>query len=290
MVNVVVGEVLVRDGFQIVRRGWFDGTEVRLTSFTERYLRVDALKALMASEMVKLRGVYHRNVCKVRESIEIGEVLYVVHEKPWAGGRTLQDYVSEKGRMGEGYCRTVFSQLVAGLLHYHCNGVAHWDVHPRNVWLQLAEGMVLLNMGIGPLKFRGSVGVLQLVPEQLTCRAPEIFDGRTTMALEEGRQADTWSCGVVLYYMACGYLPFKDTRIRALRGRVRSRDPLYYPPWVSTSLRDLIDKLLQPDRHLRVDLCTALRHPWLQMNKDGHQREDGDIGAFRRLVKRLTTL
>ena len=46
--------------------------------------------------------------------------------------------------------------------------------------------------------------------------APEMIAGKRY----EGLNADIWSCGVILYAMVCGYLPFEDPNTSALYKKI----------------------------------------------------------------------
>ncbi len=46
--------------------------------------------------------------------------------------------------------------------------------------------------------------------------APEMIAGK----LYEGLPADIWSCGIILYAMLCGYLPFEDPNTSKLYKKI----------------------------------------------------------------------
>jgi 5'-AMP-activated protein kinase catalytic alpha subunit len=57
--------------------------------------------------------------------------------------------------------------------------------------------------------------------------APEMIAGKRY----NGLISDIWSCGIILYAMSCGYLPFEDL----------------IPGFISTNCKDLIKKILNTD-------------------------------------------
>ncbi|GJN40680.1 hypothetical protein PR202_gb29940 [Eleusine coracana subsp. coracana] len=77
------------------------------------------------------------------------------------------------------------------------------------------------------------------------------------------RKADVWSCGVVLFVIAAGYLPFNDGNLMGMyrkicAGRFRC------PKWFSPELRCLLGRMLDPVPDTRIGIGEVLDHPWLQ--------------------------
>mmetsp|Transcript_11769 Transcript_11769/g.35887 ORF Transcript_11769/g.35887 Transcript_11769/m.35887 type:complete len:295 (-) Transcript_11769:69-953(-) len=262
-----VGDVVEQDGFQNVRSGIYCGKDVRLTSFPPRYCNLRKVYELVSEELHRARRTSHRNVSGLKDVVFAHGSLFLVHEAVSTGLGSLQQIVDGRGALEESLCRSLFRSLVSGLLSYHAAGFAHWDIQPKHLYFSENHTLKLVNMGVGAIKLKATNGVLQFVPSQLTCRAPELFDGDTNLTINEGRAADAWSCGVVLYYMVCGFLPFNDSRIVALRKRIMSTDDLFFMPWVNSELRSLVSALLQNDPAKRMQLSDVLRHPWMLAQK-----------------------
>lgn len=72
--------------------------------------------------------------------------------------------------------------------------------------------------------------------------APEMIAGKKY----SGLMSDIWSCGVILFAMVCGYLPFEDPNTNLLYKKILNAD-FTIPSFVSDDCRDLMLKILNTD-------------------------------------------
>lgn len=76
-----------------------------------------------------------------------------------------------------------------------------------------------------------------------------------------GITVDIWSCGVILFAMVCGYLPFEDPNTGQLYKKILSAN-YQIPSFVSPECRDLIKKILDTDPRTRYTIPEIRDHPW----------------------------
>lgn len=89
--------------------------------------------------------------------------------------------------------------------------------------------------------------------------APELISGQ----LYAGPEVDIWSCGVILYAMLCGSLPFDDEFIPNLFRKIKS-GMFTLPNYLSHSSKDLILRMLVVDPLKRISMKDLKKHPWYQ--------------------------
>lgn len=87
--------------------------------------------------------------------------------------------------------------------------------------------------------------------------APEMIAGKRY----NGLISDIWSCGIILYAMSCGYLPFEDPNTNKLYKKILNCDYLI-PGFISTNCKDLIKKILNTDPQNRYTIKDIRSHDW----------------------------
>ena len=79
-----------------------------------------------------------------------------------------------------------------------------------------------------------------------------------------GLPADIWSLGIILYAMACGYLPFEDPNTGKLYKKILNCDYMI-PGFISASCKEMIKKILNTDPVTRPKAGEIRKHPWYQL-------------------------
>lgn len=103
---------------------------------------------------------------------------------------------------------------------------------------------------------------------------PEMISGHKY----HGLKSDIWSCGVVLYAMLCGYLPYEDPKTSNLYKQILSAD-YKLPKFLSEEAKDILARIFQTDPEKRIDIEGLRKHPWYRkaqpenMNFDYHLKK-----------------
>jgi len=71
--------------------------------------------------------------------------------------------------------------------------------------------------------------------------------------LYDGQKTDIWSCGVIMYALLCGYLPFEDENTQLLYKKILTAD-FHIPRFVSADGKDLIRNILMVDPMKRFSI------------------------------------
>ncbi|CAN1341110.1 CBL-interacting serine/threonine-protein kinase 8 [Linum perenne] len=115
------------------------------------------------------------------------------------------------GRLSEAEARRYFQQLIDGVDYCHSKGVYHRDLKPENLLLDSQGNLKISDFGLSALPPPG-VTLLRTTCGTPNYVAPEVLSHKGY----NGAVADVWSCGVILYVLITGYLPFDELDLTTL--------------------------------------------------------------------------
>ncbi|KAK7393741.1 hypothetical protein VNO78_22305 [Psophocarpus tetragonolobus] len=242
-------------------RSLLDGTTVAVKAIHKHNTVDPAIEPRIVREIHAMRRLHHHpNVLKIHEVLATKTKIYLIVD--FAPGGELFSKLSRRGRLHEPLARRYFSQLVSALRFCHRHGVAHRDLKPQNLLLDAAGDLKVSDFGLSALPEHRLNGLLHTACGTPAFTAPEIL----RRVGYDGGKADAWSCGVILYNLLAGHLPFDDSNIPAMWRRI-SRREYQLPPWISKSARSLIQKLLDPNPRTRISLENVFDEAWLKNRK-----------------------
>lgn len=179
-------------------------------------------------------------------------------------GGELFDYVQNHAPLPEEEAVRLFRQIIAGLGFCHRFNICHRDLKPENILLDGWHNVKLADFGMAALQPAGHW--LNTSCGSPHYAAPEIIYGRRY----RGDRADIWSCGIILYALLTGYLPF-DGGDLANTLRMVKKGEYFIPHEVSDESSDLIQRILQKKPEDRISMQDMFMHPLLKKYEPLHQ-------------------
>ena len=204
-----------------------------------------------------MKLIDHPYIMSLYDVYETGGELYLVLEH--VEGGELFDYLVKRGRLGENEARKFFQQMILGLDFCHKHLICHRDLKPENLLLDAKNNVKIADFGMASLQVTGKM--LETSCGSPHYASPEIIRGDRY----DGATSDIWSCGVILYALLTGSLPFDDENIRRLLSKVKNGQyalPDYIPP----SAGDLIKRMLVIDPTQRINIESIKQHPWFMLS------------------------
>ncbi|KAK6927298.1 Protein kinase domain [Dillenia turbinata] len=231
------------------------GHKVAIKILNRRKVKNMDMEEKVRREIKILRLFMHPHIIRLYEVIETPTDIYVVMEYVKSG--ELFDYIVEKGRLQEDEARNFFQQIISGVEYCHRNMVVHRDLKPENLLLDSKCNVKIADFGLSNIMRDGHF--LKTSCGSPNYAAPEVISGR----LYAGPEVDVWSCGVILYALLCGTLPFDDENIPNLFKKIKGG--IYtLPSHLSPGARDLIPRMLVVDPMKRMTIPEIRQHPWFQ--------------------------
>ena len=202
----------------------------------------------------------------------------------YACGGELFEYIVKQKKIREKEACKFFQQLVAGVEYINKLNVVHRDLKPENLLLDHKQNIKIVDFGLSNTY---KVGELLKTACGSPCyAAPEMIAGKKY----EGLKADLWSCGVILFAMICGYLPFEDSNTNTLYKKILAGDYLF-PKFISNDARDLIKSVLNVNPDNRFSIEEIRKHSFFSLVKEetrpgiliGYDHIIVDIEIFKKL-------
>ncbi|CAH9078323.1 unnamed protein product [Cuscuta europaea] len=207
-------------------------------------------------EISIMKLVRHPYVVRLHEVIASRTKIYIILE--FITGGELFDKIIHRGRLSEAESRRYFQQLIDGVAYCHTKGVYHRDLKPENLLLDSQGNLKISDFGLSAYPDQG-VSLLKTTCGTPNYVAPEVLSHRGY----NGALADVWSCGVILYVLIAGYLPFDDVDLTTLYGKIE-RAEFSCPSWFPVGAKSLIHKILDPNPEKRIQVEAIRNDEWFK--------------------------
>ncbi|CAK0843179.1 unnamed protein product [Prorocentrum cordatum] len=228
----------------------------------------------------------HPNIIKLFETFQDSRYVYLVMEM--CEGGELFDRIVEEKHLPEAVAAEVMQQVFHAVRYTHSMDIVHKDLKPQNLilrarWRIKGNCVKVIDYGIAA-EWKGRM--LKLKSGTPDYEAPEL------VALREGqtnegynKEVDVWACGVILYVMLSGSLPFEGKDPLETAQKIKSGE-LHWKGFdgVSADAKDLIGQLLVVNQHERATTDDALKHTWI-LNMAPNASPVGCADAVRNLQR-----
>ncbi|XP_077953958.1 serine/threonine-protein kinase BRSK2 isoform X3 [Gasterosteus aculeatus] len=215
-------------------------------------------------EIAILKLIEHPHVLKLHDVYENKKYLYLVLEH--VSGGELFDYLVKKGRLTPKEARKFFRQIMSALDFCHSHSICHRDLKPENLLLDEKNNIRIADFGMASLQVGDSLLETSCGSPHYAC--PEVIRGEKY----DGRKADVWSCGVILFALLVGALPFDDDNLRNLLEKVKL-GVFHMPHFIPPDCQNLLRGMIEVDATKRLTLEQIQKHTWYIAGKNEPEPE-----------------
>ncbi|GAB4833191.1 CBL-interacting protein kinase 18 [Ancistrocladus abbreviatus] len=219
-------------------------------------------------EISVMRLVRHPNVVQLYEVMATKTKIYFVME--YVRGGELFNKVA-KGKLNEDLARKYFQLLISAVDYCHSRGVYHRDLKPENLLLDENGNLKVSDFGLSAFaESKRHDGLLHTTCGTPAYVAPEVILRKGY----DGAKADIWSCGVVLFVLLAGYLPFHDSNLMEMYRKIAKAE-FKFPNWFSPQVRKLLSRILHPNPSTRISPVKIMENSWFRKGYDSRLLEAG---------------
>jgi serine/threonine-protein kinase HSL1, negative regulator of Swe1 kinase len=230
-------------------------------------------------EIVLMKLIEHPNIMRLYDVWETSTELYLILE--YVEGGELFDYLCNKGKLSTSEALGYFQQIICAVNYCHRFKIAHRDLKPENLLLDKDMNIKVADFGMAAWQAYNQSGLLRTACGSPHYAAPEVIRGDAY----NGSLSDIWSCGVILYALLVGKLPFDDDDLIVLLEKIKT-GRYSTPSSMDPLAKDLINRMLELDVSKRIIMEEILLHPFFvsQLPKRMPEATNPDLEALARPI------
>ena len=216
--------------------------------------------SLVNNEVTILKLLNHKNILKLYEIIESSTHIFMVTEL--CEGVELSEYILKKGKLSEEEAVVIFSQVVDAMIYLHSMNICHRDIKPQNIMYEPSKKKVkIIDFDYSCYYMSKDIYLTDdLGTPSFAC--PEMHQGLHY----KPELADVYSCGVLLYVLVTGYLPFsKEDEEENEKLIVNGEYEM--PKDISKECQVLIAKMMALNSNARWSFNEVINCDWFKKSK-----------------------
>lgn len=207
-------------------------------------------------EINSMAFIRHENIIALHDFFWDDQNFYLIMDL--CSGGELFEYMIEHGKFDEPTAALIFRQFASAVAYCHSFGVCHRDLKPENILFDVFPRVKVSDFGL--------CGYLtNEIMSQTFCGSPCYCSPECLCRVRyDGRLADVWSLGVILFSMVTGENPWNisNTSImlhQILKGAYKT------PTGVSEECQNLLSNMLKVNPRDRYTMEQVLQHPWIKI-------------------------
>ena len=204
-------------------------------------------------EVKVIINMSHPGIVKIHDFLVDSNFFYLVMD--FCSGGTLLSQIGNGKDINEERAKPLMKQIFETIQYIHDKGIAHRDLKLENVLIDEFDHIKIIDFGFS--RFANPGQMFATPCGSPAYAAPEVICGEQY----DGRMADMWSLGVMLFGLITGELPWKGSNQIHVYNQIKNAS-FEIPEGVSHFGSDLIKKLLVPEPTLRLTAAECLGHPW----------------------------
>ncbi|CAN4102142.1 unnamed protein product [Withania somnifera] len=222
-----------------------DGRSVAIKIINKSRINNAILMSNIKREISIMRRLRHPHIVKLDEVLATKTKIY---------------FIAKAGKFSEDQSRKIFQQLISAIRYCHSRGVYHRDLKPENLLIDENGELKVSDFGLSALTEQAQQdGLLHTLCGTPSYVAPDVL----TKKGYDGAKADIWTCGIILFVLNAGYLPFHDSNLMGMYNKICNGE-FKCPKWMSSELKRFLRRLLDVNPMTRITMEEIMNDPWFK--------------------------
>ncbi|XP_060174992.1 CBL-interacting serine/threonine-protein kinase 11-like [Lycium barbarum] len=235
-----------------------DGHSVAIKIINKSRVSNVIMMSNIKREISIMRRLRHPHIVKLDEVLATKTKIYFVME--FVKGGELFAKIAKAGKFSEDQTRKIFQQLISAIRYCHSRGVYHRDLKPENLLIDENGDLKVSDFGLSALTEQVQQdGLLHTLCGTPSYVAPDIL----TKKGYDGAKVDVWTCGIILFVLNAGYLPFHDSNLMGMYHKICNGE-FKCPKWMSSELKRFLRRLLDTNPMTRITIEEIINDPWFK--------------------------
>ena len=219
-------------------------------------LKTEKEERLFQREIDAMAYISHPALVSLHDFFDDANNFYLVMD--YCPGGELFDYIVKRDRLDEPTAALVFKQIVSGVAYCHSFGIAHRDLKPENILVDKFPKVMVTDFGL--CGYLDEKTLMKTFCGSPIYTAPELLLQREY----DGKKADVWSLGVILFGMVTGEHPWRTENTSAMLSQIVHAN-YTFPDYLSSNVKELISMMMTLNPEERPTLAEVLKHPWFEL-------------------------
>lgn len=236
--------------------------EKRATKIVHRSSNLKSVEQL-TREIEIMKAVSHPGIVRIHQIFDLKRKVYIVME--CVPGGDLFDFVAKQEALAEFQVSNIMRQILEAVAYLHDKNIVHRDLKAENILCVKDEwplDIKIIDFGSSSISPEGSREDIMYTPVAAAyITAPEIVAQKG-----HGTPVDLWACGVIMYTILTGSLPFPGRNRDEYFRNVATGEPVFSQRlWngISNGAKNLVKGLLNKDPKKRLNAIGAMNHKWI---------------------------